>query len=224
MKIVVEWPGSEGSMALCLLFCAVFVAGCNEKHPRCPPPLTPAATSSNISPSPPSPPLSEAKEGRLVTAHEAVRGRPGTQLEEPLAPTGEWVSVSWGWAWKPLAFNSFPDAWVAIVDEVRVTLANLEHVGGGGLGNHPGPRSITRVVFLFGPTFQVTTRNGAITAAGLYSKALWEEDDGTYSDVMWIGLTDATTRSIAPVGHAYKLRAPATGNELAHQETGILTH
>lgn len=189
----------------------VAAAGCGPKRrpalydaaPTLPTSYSPAADAA-----PTLPP--EPTEGRLVAGHEAALGRPGTRPEEPLAPPGRWRSAPWGWAWVP-----------DYMPEGRLTEILLEI--GYTVPRHPateeplavpsGPKPGTRVVLLPGPAFAL----GSLLAAGLYAQGLWDEGDGTFSDVIWLGLTDAATRALAPAGHAYRLYAPAAAHELGHQ-------
>lgn len=191
-------------------------SGCNSsRRPSnsVPLPVTPPAT-------PPATLPSELTEGRLVTGHYAALGLPGTRIEEPLAPPGYWRASHWGWTWVPNYYASFGGVLAAALLEIELTEPRWEPDGAVVVPGVYGPRTGTRLVLVPGPTFAY----GSLLAAGLYMPKAWQEIDGTFSDVIFLGLTDNATRTAVPAGHSYKRYAPAAGHEFSHQHTGILTH
>jgi hypothetical protein len=190
----------------------VAAAGCNHRDRRKAGPYLPSVdpeTEAYMEPDPPPPFPPEPTEGRLVAGHEAALGRPGTRPEEPLAPPGEWVWSTYK-LWKPsyLPWSVYYEIEAEIARTVPRHPATEQP-----LAVPPGPKPGTRVVLLPGPAFAL----GSLLAAGLYAPAIWDEGDGTFSDVIWLGLTDAATRAAVPEGHPYRLYAPAAAHELGHQ-------
>jgi len=142
-----------------------------------------------------------------VTGYYAALGLPGTRVQEPLAPPGDWERSSFwdGWVWWP---RYLPLLALAVIEtEIALTLPRWEP-DQPPLSGGPGPKPGTRVVLLPGPLFAAD----GLAASGLFLWRAWEGED-----VIFLGLTDAATRASVPEGHPYRLYAPATGKELARQ-------
>lgn len=203
-------------LAVSLLFGIVY-AGCNESHRKYPPHTVTSSPANTSVPQSATP--AEPTSGRLITGHAIAQGLGDPNIKEPFAPPGQWVTASWGFIWFPDYLKSFPTTFYAIQDEIRITEAKWEPDRDPvvpGLG----PELKTRVIIIPGPTFAC----GDLLVSGLIYPKSWKESDGSFSDVLIIGVTDSATRSIAPSNHSYKLYAPSAGHEIAHQRTGILTH